>query len=254
MNNRTSLKNLVSIISAGGMPLSTLSVYVYYLLRNEEPTTYKQIKKDLLLSTASVNRHNRVLAALGALIVDSSPGRATIYKPKGLDNDRLKNILAPPLKGRTASAHRYSSSLYYNNNIKKDIYNRMFKYRRQEERAGSVPARDVADANTPELNSILNALPSNQKGFKVNPSSMKRLRELSSKIDVVQYIKWFVKVKLGRLIPRFNMGIFLYSGMVDEYKVIAKRLMKVEKYKTVTKRLKNQFDDRAKKFKEEMKK
>ena len=235
------------------MPLSTISIYLYYLLRKREPTTYRQIKKDLLLSTASVNRHNRVLASLGALEIDSSPGRATVYTPKDLDDKQLNRILTPLLKGRTASAQRYSSSLYNNSNQDKrrDLYNRMFKYRRQEEHKASVPVSALVDS-TPSLKTIVDALPSNQRSFKVNPNAMKRLQELESRVDIAAYIKWFVRVKLERLIPRFNMGIFLYSGMVDEFKVVSKKLAKVDKYKTVTKRLKGKFEDRAKKFKEEM--
>ena len=254
MNTRTTLRNLFRVVSAGGMPLSTISVYLYYLLRNSEPTTYRQIKKDLLLSTASVNRHNRVLASLNALSIDSAPGRATVYTTKELSNSQLEKILAPLLKGRTASAHRYSSSLYNNDNQDKrrDLYNRMFKYRRQEEHKASVPVSALVDS-TPSLKTIVDALPSGQRSFKVNPNSMKRLQELESKVSIKSYIEWFVRVKLIKLIPRFNMGIFLYSGMVDEYKVVARKLDKVNKYKTVTKRLKGKFEDRAKKFKEEMK-
>jgi hypothetical protein len=236
------------------MPLSSISVYLYYLLRDGEPTTYRQIKKDLLLSAASVNRHNRVLTALGALHIDSSPGRATVYKAKELGNGQLERILAPLLKGRTTPAHSASSSLYNNDNdkdIRRDIYNRMFKYRRQEERAGSVPVSALVDS-TPSLKTIVDALPSNQRSFKVNPSSMKRLQELESTVNVKNYIEWFVRMKLVRLIPRFNMGIFLYSGMVDEFKVVAKKLDKVEGYKKISSRLKEGFESRAKKFKGEV--
>jgi hypothetical protein len=252
MNARTTLKNLVCVIGTGGMPLSSLSVYVYYILRKNEPTTYRQIRKDLLLSMASINRHNKVLAVLGALEIDSHPGRATVYKPKDFSDLQLKQVLRGNAQKKGGLLRSSSLDIYNKDlDIRRDIYNRMFKYRRQEERAGSVPARDLADS-TPTLKTIIDALPSNQRSFKVNPKSMKRLQDLESKVDVASYIKWFVRVKLERLIPRFNMGIFLYSGMIDEFKAIAKKSEKVDKYKTVAKRLKGHFEDRAKKFKEEV--
>jgi hypothetical protein len=250
MSTKTTLRNLVRMVGAGGIPLSTVSVYLYYVLREGEPTTYRQIKKDLLLSTASVNRHNRILSAIDVLDIDSSPGRPTVYSPKELSDEGLKKLLAPLLKGRKTPAPRLSSSLYIDDDVKRrEVYNRMFKFKRQEEQKNSRPARDLAKS-IPAVQTILDILPSDQRNFRVSPGAMKRLHELD--VDVSKYIAWFVKVKLVKLIPRFNMGIFLYSGMIEEYKRAADKMTKVEKYKTVGKRLKGSFDKRASDFKKEM--
>jgi ribosomal protein S27AE len=334
MSTRTTLLNLVTVIRTGGLPPLALTVYVYYLLRNGEPTPYHQIKRDIHLSSSAVHAHNRALSALGVIEVEPSLGHTNVYQAKGFSDEQLKAFLGPeeksfskdtlhvqknyhlkynelhpdrlaaheavrialkngtlkrkpcercgnpkseahhpdyskPLKVRwlckkhhpvdlkedTPRGLPVSSSLtsIYNKDreIRRRIYNKMYRYKQKEERVGSTPARDLAK-KVPAVKAILNELPSDQRNFKVTESAQKRLEELASKIDIAKYTKWFVRVKLIRLIPRFNMGIFLYTGMVDEYRATLKRTEKVDKYKTVSSRLKKSYDERAKHFKKEM--
>jgi len=259
------LLNLIEVIRFGGLPPLALTIYVYYLLRNEEPTPYHRIKRDIHLSSASVHTHNKALKALGVLEIGgpsstaSKAGYTNIYRVKGFSDDQLKAFLGSKgldLKREGGGGLLPSSSYIINiynkdKDIRRKIFNKMYRYKQKEERAGAVPAQKLSK-KVPAIAAILNELPEDQKNFKVTESAKKRLEELASKIDVARYARWFVRVKLIRLIPRFNMGIFLYAGMVEEYRATLKRTEKVDKYKTVSSRLKKSYDKRAERFKKEM--
>jgi len=70
---------------------------------------------------------------------------------------------------------------------------------------------------------FLDHLPEKHKDVRVTPHNLKRLEILSADLylsgwSLTDYTKWFVKYKLDKTIHSFGMGIFLYPGMITEFK------------------------------------
>lgn len=92
-------------------------------------------------------------------------------------------------------------------------------------------------------------IPTEHLNFRVTPAHLKRLEKLATEVDLEAYCKFFVKHKLGKTVTSFGIGIFVYEGIVREFKLKQRKTTKANSYKQVSSR-KASFEAAAKEFEE----
>ncbi len=76
--------------------------------------------------------------------------------------------------------------------------------------------------------SVRERLPKGYRTFSVKEGQLSLLTGIADSIDIIAYTDWFKKKHLGIDIFSFNLGIFLHSKMLKEYKRLYERKEKYE--------------------------
>lgn len=222
---RKTLENLYRFIPRRILTGNDISLYVFLKLHEREPLPLSKISKAVGLSTTNVVFRITVFEMLGILRVQrkAAAHRTNIYHPLPLsDSDAItllgnNTLLQKINKLKDAKIHKYHPKGYSVD--KEDII--LIKRK-----------RDLSSALSEPLKLVVRYIPEKFASmFRVTPDLERRLRKLSEKLDLEVYTKWFMTRKLGVTVDHFGLGIFLYEGIIDEYRVVRSKLEKTKRYK-----------------------
>jgi hypothetical protein len=234
---KTTLKNLFKLVKNKVLTSNAIPLYLFYKLREGQPTPSKAIQAHLQLSGTIINHMNHALEDLGLVEISRGPGRANIPYTFPLSDERLVEILESSTLLSSIYKYRDSRINRYHMKSKTITINKR--------RTG------VFGLKSSELETIVRQLPKDIESFSCTPKHLRQLSKLADEIDIATYAKWFVDKKLGKTVDAFNLGIFLYPGILDEYKAVRARLEKSARYKRISKK-KASFEEAANKLEEEL--
>lgn len=217
--------NLFTLVGKGLITTNTIALYLYYKLKVTEQVTLKQIKKYVGLSASAVQVHNALLETLGLLVLDrpQKPGRVnTVVKVHALGSFQLRTIL------------KDDALLSQLVTIKEDRFNKynLKAQKADQETYSRTKYSSQKTLNTPMpevVRTVISVLPEKHRVFTVVPKQLKLLKRLDTQLDLKAYTNWFYRQKLkSGIIKRFNLGIFLYQGIVEEYQESVKKIEKTQ--------------------------
>ena len=208
------------LLKASLLEPSVYILYTYYLLRDGEPTSLKEAVKATKYAQPTIVYGRKVLTTLGLLRIERS------------SKISIPHILEEPIK-MTESLRGQLEDL-------KQSRDQYHPIRYQKKKSTSC-----------ELKQLLTLLPEEHRSFTATPVKLTALKKLTKELDLERYTRWFLRHKLGKTVEGFNLGIFTFRGIVDEYLRSRVKTKKADSYKKVSDR-KETFKKKARQFKEEM--
>lgn len=227
--------------------LSTTSLALYFVLEvhSGEALSLSKLSKGLGQSVTSIVHHIKMLELLRLIKVErQKKPKRNIYTTASLNDSFTLRLLSS------------NNSILSKIDTLKDT-----KINKYHPKASSIKEEEIKDirrgrcttALSESLKLVLSKLPSKYiTTVVVRPQQEAKLKLLSEKIDLAVYVKWFMAKKLGVTVDRFSLGIFLYDGMIDEYKVVRGKWEKAQRYKKKDKVSKEAIDESDKRLEEEL--
>jgi hypothetical protein len=218
------IENLLGLLTDLVISEKTIVLYLYYRLHGSEAPTLDQVKQGTGLNTATIRKHTSLLEALKMVTVDSKrggrgKGRGVVALPVEKHTTPLPsyildilNIPSQKTNSQLYIQHLYGTDDNNSNNIykKKRGYGMLFSKKDIEEDADWQKAREP--------------LAKHFKDFEIDVSALLRRNRFTSLLDLLEdstfdfagYCHWYHEHKYSE--RGFNFGLFLYSGMVAEYR------------------------------------
>jgi len=170
------------------------------------------------------------MEVLNLITVDRS-GKANVYHVNEINKAKLKSILSDEnLLSEVEQIKANRIEKYNPRGIKVDLnhLNTTTLFLKNKYNTIDIGVGGV----TRSVTSALSIVPKCFSGFWLEPKHLAKLNRLHIEpLDLEAYTKWFFKNKMGKTVHSFSMNIFLYNGILDEFRAIAKKQKKVDKYK-----------------------
>jgi hypothetical protein len=231
---RSTFSNLFRLVEADLLTSNSIAIFLYCKLYEGNRLSPKAIADATGLSGLCVRHHLNIMNALNIIEWRPTKGKSVEIICKELNDE-----------GTTATLRSSKISNIVANY--KDT--KMNKY---TPKGYMVDSKTQLKKESENLKIILEHLPDTFQPFRITPAYEHHLNSIAKEIDIADYCKWFMQKKLGKKIATFSMGIFLYRGMIEEYKVLKHIHDKQNAYKKVSVR-KASFEAEAIVFEEEMK-
>jgi len=227
---RRTLSNLYKLVAVNILTANSVALYMFCKL-NEGKLTVNTIHKSINLSTTIIRHHLHIMNELGIIAWSAQRGKAGEIICSDLDDEATERILGD--SSLLSSLSNYKDLKINKYNTKGYEYN------------------ILKGGGSDELQVLKELIPAEHLNFRVTPAHLHKLKQLAGDVDLADYCKYFVKHKLGKTVTSFGIGIFVYEGIVREYKLQTRKKQKANAYKKVSSR-KASFDQAAKEFEEDI--
>jgi hypothetical protein len=236
--DQKSICNLLQLVSKDVISNASVSVYLACALYANDSITVAKIQKKVQLSATIVRHHLKIFETLGIMKITRHQGIPLKILVRPITNSLLSNIFND--KVIIANTKEYIDININKYNTSSRTINKYI-----EEGDPSVQVQE-----------LMKHLPEKFSNFKVTKHNLRQLELLAADLrlqgaEFETYVKWFVHNKLGKSVHSFGMGIFLYPGLIEEFKNRRLRTEKAENYKHVRSR-KSKFDRASVIFEEEL--
>lgn len=212
-------ENFFRLIHAEVVNVTDLALYLYCKTNEGEPLPLTSFVRTLHLSQTAVVHHLKVLEILGLVEVDRT-GKRNRYFPQSVSNEATDALLSNnDVLDKVKSLKDQKIDKYHPKGVLIRKKNILYK-------------EDASEQMGHSLATVLKHIPKQfATQFYVNPSQLAKLDKFAEKVDLETYARWFMKYKLGKTVHSFNINIFLYPGIIDEYRAVRSKLEKAKQYK-----------------------
>jgi hypothetical protein len=231
------LQNIFTLVQRRFLTPSSLAIYIFCALNKEKKISIKRISEGTSLSQAIVRHHLKLMQQIKLISWKVNKTHTSEIECCELTEEQTSCILSTCLL--LSSYNIYNINNKNNTNSINIIDNKKGGASRQ--------------GSNPSLTLLIKLLPEKYKSFMITPVHRKRFEKLVTLLDsdFEAYCKWFVTKKLGKTVKTFGLGIFLYQGIIDEFKDSLVKVRKNNAYKKVSLR-KSKFEKEAKALEEEI--
>ena len=254
---KQSIENLTELIEKKLLNSTDLALYVYLAVHSGEAVSLRILQKRLAQSVTSIVHHIAILELLQLISIAriKKPRKHNVYTVKDLSKERVLKIVSDKntylsqierLKdSKIGKYHPKALSVHTGSSLILDINNNI-----SIEEEGK-----CTDELSEPLKYVLRKVPEEfATTVIVRPQQIHALQVLNddTNFDLQQYVKWFMDRKLGITVDRFSLGIFLYPGMITEFKTKQLKKKKSNRYKAKNKVPESDIQKKKKKLEEEL--
>jgi predicted transcriptional regulator len=235
------LQNIFSLMQRRYLTPSSLAIYIFCSMREEKKMSLREISEGTGLSSLIIRHHLKLMQEIKLISWKTNNKNKSEIECSEMSEKQLACIL---------SRCKLPSSLnIYNINTKNNT-NNIINNNIKSKKTGRKLSIQAQNSN---LESLIRLLPEKHKKFSIAPTNLTRFERLVHVLDsdFEAYCKWFISKKLGKNVHTFGLGIFLYQGIVDEFKTSLVKVKKSNAYKKVSLR-KAKFEKEAEALEEEI--
>lgn len=209
----TTLKNLMEYVERLAISEKTVVLYLYYCIHGKDAPRREDIKKGTGFNFKTIRKHDEVLELIGAIKRGPKQGRG---KGSIVEVFAVNKPTIPLLHSILYILNIPSQKIQYNQYKKEgedgEGYG-MFSKSDIEKDEDWIMAKKYLEASFKEWE-ISPRMLSGKKGKKKFSALVELLHDES--VDFGAYCKWFATNKYPE--KGFNYGLFLFPGMVEEFK------------------------------------